>query len=59
MKRILFVQSSMNGINNVKTVFAEGLAMGDEKCHESIDGAREAIAFFAGHAEKEVSYAAS
>lgn len=45
------------GIENVKTVFAEGLAMGDDKRHEGINEARAAIASLAGHSSQEERYA--
>lgn len=45
------------GIENVKTVFAEGLAMGDDNRQEAITGARAAIASLAGDSNQEVQYA--
>lgn len=45
------------GIQDVKTVFAEGLAMGDDKRHEGLKAARHAIAHFAGQPVKEQRHA--
>jgi FMN-dependent NADH-azoreductase len=45
------------GIGNVKTIFAEGLAMGEDKRHEGLEEARGAIAHLAGRSEQEVRYA--
>lgn len=45
------------GITGVKTVFAEGLAMGEAQRHESFTEAKDAIASFAGQMKHEVQYA--
>jgi FMN-dependent NADH-azoreductase len=45
------------GIDNVKTIFAEGLAMGGDSRHESLEAARNMITSLAGHARPEVRYA--
>jgi len=47
------------GINDVKTVFAEGLAMGEEHRLAGLDGARSEIAALAGQPQHEVSYASA
>lgn len=46
------------GIDNLRTVFAEGLAMGDESRRQSLATARDAIESVTGpYAQKEVHYA--
>lgn len=45
------------GIDNVTTVFAEGLAMGDEQRHAGIEEARDVIASIAADSIPEVRYA--
>ncbi|MDZ7841629.1 MAG: NAD(P)H-dependent oxidoreductase [Gammaproteobacteria bacterium] len=45
------------GIGDVKTVFAEGLAMGEDSRHEGLEEARGAIARFSGRPEQEMRYA--
>lgn len=47
------------GIDNVWTIFAEGLAMGEDNRHEGLDGARNVIAALAGDSRQEVHYANS
>lgn len=44
------------GIDNVYNVFAEGLAMGDDRRHDSIEEARDVITSLTGHTQKEVSH---
>lgn len=45
------------GIETVKTIFAEGLAMGEDSRQEAIHEARAAIASLAGHSSQEARYA--
>lgn len=47
------------GIRDVKKVFAEGLAMGDEQHHDAIGQAREMIASLTRDATEEVRYASA
>lgn len=45
------------GIDDVATVFAEGLAMGEVQRQDGIDEARDVITSIAGHSRQEVRYA--
>lgn len=45
------------GIENLKTIFAEGLAMGEDNRHDSINEARAVIASLVDQSSQEVRYA--